>query len=197
MAQDSGLAYRGLLLLGMMLILVTLVGFVLFRRPETPPVQNATHRELAALGVAAPGTGFPASIGWGALGTLGEILPDSAGWLVRYNATVALARLGTEAVPFDVMSEMLDEKLQMRNWRFVTADGKVFVDEQAAQRTMLGALEALEEWHKHKQAVDTVGKDNPGLQRVYAAVDRLTHSPSTDIQQRAESVKKKIESGNW
>jgi hypothetical protein len=197
MAQDSGLVLRGLLLLGMILVLVTVVLFVVFRPAENPPLQETARPELISLGVPVVGTQAPANVNWGALAALGSALPDAPGWEVRYNATLALARKGTVEMPFDVLRDMLDEKLQMRNFQALTPQGLLVVDEQAARRTVLNALKALEEWHKHKVAVDKVGKSNQELQRVYAAVDTLTQSFNKVVKQEAELVNQKIASGKW
>ena len=197
MAQNSGLVYRGLLLLGMMLVLVTLVLFVVFRRAETPPLESTQDGGLVVSALPTPGLTFPGPINWGALAKLSEKLPASPGWNVRYTATLALARAGSEQVPFDVLAQMLDEDLQMRNWLAHTEDGKVFVDEQSARRTVHNGLRGVVQWHEHKEAVDKVGKDNPGLLRVYAAVNKLTLSHDSALQQEAQSIKKKIDSGKW
>jgi hypothetical protein len=198
MAQNSGLIYRGLLLLGMMLVLVTLVLFVVFRRTETPTLQTITQDGgLVVSALPTPGLAFPGQINWGALAKLSEQLPASPGWNVRYTATLALARAGSDQVPFDVLAQMLDEDLQLRNWLAHTEDGKVFVDEQSARRTVHNGLRGVVQWHEHKQAADKVGKDNPSLLRVYAAIDKLTLSHDSALQQEAETIKKKITSGKW
>src|SRR5208282_705557 len=117
MAQESGLAQRGLLLLGLMLAIVAVVGFVLFRPKGTPPSEDGQRPELLVLAVPSPGAGFPVFINWGAVAILSKSLPSSPGWAVRYNATVTLARRGSAKTPFDVLSEMLDEDQQLRNFR--------------------------------------------------------------------------------
>jgi hypothetical protein len=197
MAQDSGLVYRGLLLLGMMLVLVALVLFVVFRRAEPSSHQNPQEAGLVVTALPTPGLTFPAQINWGALGQLSGKLPASQGWHVRYNATLALARAGSEQIPLDVLAQMLDEDMQMRNFLVLGDDGKVVADEPAARRTVFNALKGLADWHKHKEAVDKVGRDNPELLRAYAAVDRLTQSPNEELQQEAKSIMEKIASGKW
>src|ERR1700722_17498362 len=110
MAQDSGLAQRGLILLGVMLILVTAVGLILFRPRPTAPADDPVPANLAALAVPTPGGSFPTSINWAALGILGKNSPSASGWMVRYNATVALAKRGSAQLPLDVLVEMLNEQ---------------------------------------------------------------------------------------
>jgi hypothetical protein len=189
MAQESGLAQRGLLLLGLMLAIVTVVGFILFRPTSSLPPEDNRHPELAALAVPGLGACFPANINWGATAVLGERLPSSPGWGTRYNATVSLASQGSTKTPFDVLAQMLDEDQQMRNFRVRLGDGKEIANEYKARRTVLLGLKAFADWHKHKEAVRAVG-DSPELQRVYAAIDKLTTSTNDVVRKEAESVKK-------
>ena len=48
MAQESGMVQRGLLLLGLMLILVTVLGFILFRPASVAPQVQAHIEKRAA-----------------------------------------------------------------------------------------------------------------------------------------------------
>jgi hypothetical protein len=189
MAQESGFVQRGLLLLGLMLAIAAVVGFILFRPKNTPPEVDSTQPALVALAVAIPGEGFPASTNWGALAALGHNLPSSPGWQVRYNATIALARRGSTQLPFDVLCQMLDEEQQVRNFRMAIAPGKEIADEYAARRTVLDALKAFEDWQKHKEAVQAA-RDNPGLACVHAAIDKLTKSDNEVLRTEAQIVKK-------
>jgi hypothetical protein len=187
MAQNTGLVSRGLLLLGMILILVTFVGFIVLRPADTAARADAT---VAQRDMSTPG------------------------WEVRYNATEALARRGSARLPLYVLAEILDEDQQMRNFLFTTADGNQFVDETAARRTVLSGLKALAEWLKHKDAVNAVATNDAAqlvlaavpsaafpmtaeaasnavqLQRVFAAVDKLTLCTNQVVRDEAENVKK-------
>jgi len=190
---ESGLAQRGLLLLGLMLAIVAVVSFVLFRPTGNPAQEDSNRPELVALAVPNPGACFPGDINWGAMAILGQSLPSSPGWMVRYNATLALARRGSAKTPFDVLSEMLDEDRQMRNFRVRLADGKEVANEYAARETVLNALKAVEDWQKHKEAGTAVGNSSE-LQRVDAAIDKLTRSTNEVVRKEAEMVKKSIRS---
>jgi hypothetical protein len=181
MAQDKGLAIRGLL------VLVSLVALVVFRRPEAAPVPSS-QAGLVMAALPTPGLAFPGTVNWGALAALIDKMPDNAGWIVRYNAVITLARAGSARLPLDVLCQMLDEDLQLRNFPG---------DEQAARHTVSNALKALTEWHAHKEAVDKVGRDNPHLRCVYAKVERLTRSQSDALKQEAVSINAKIASGKW
>jgi hypothetical protein len=190
MAQDKELVKRGMLLFGMMLILVTLVGFVLFRPRETAPAVQSGYSELVALATANPLGVFPAQVNWPALAALGKDLRSAPGWEVRYNATLALARLGSSQLPLDVLREMLDEEQQMRNFRIYFVDGKQINDEYAARKTVLNALECFVQWHSHKDAVKAIGEENLKLKQVYAAIDSLAASENQVVREKAEAVQK-------
>jgi hypothetical protein len=193
MAQDKALAKRGLVLLAFMLALATLVGLVLWRGNRTPPQQPATdNAELVALAVPNLGAPFPAHVHWAALGKLSEMLPSSPGWEIRYNAVIVLAHRGSAKVPFHILVEMLDEQRQMRNFRATLPDGQVVADEANARRMVLNALKAVVEWHKFTSAVNAVGKDNPELRKVYAAIERLTHGTNTVLKEEAEKTRKEL-----
>jgi hypothetical protein len=196
MATDSNapLARRGLLLLGMMTAIVIAVWAMLFRgtRQEIP-TEKRDPGQLASL-VASLASGLP-GVSWSALGQFGQTLPSAPGWEVRYNATIALARRGSTRVPFDLLAEMLDEDRQMKNFRARLQDGREVPDEAAARRTVLNALKAFAEWHKHPQAVQAVGPSDPGLRRVYAAIDNLTHSPNLVVRTEAENTRLSLRKG--
>jgi hypothetical protein len=186
--QESGLAKRGLLLLGLMLAIAAVVGFVLFRPTSTPVPEDDLHPELIAAAVPGMGASSLYEVNWGALASLSQLLPSSPGWQVRYNTTLTYARRGSPNLPLAVLSEMLDEDRQMRNFRARLADGKDVPDEYAARQTVYNALHYFGEWQQHKDAVASA-QANPELQRVYAAVDKLTHSKNDVLRKEAERVK--------
>src|SRR5260370_18760445 len=65
------------------------------------------------------------------------------GWEVRYNATIALARRGSERVKdeqvWENLQEMLDEEQQLRNSRRKLKDGAEVPDEAGAPVTLIPA----------------------------------------------------------
>ena len=185
---------RGLLLLGMMLVIVTMVWVVLMRSQGEMPTPDTSHPEVIALAIPNPVGLFPDQVNWGVLVALSENLPSSPGWQVRYNATLALARLGSGNLPFDVLSEMLDEHRQKRNFRMKVADGAFLADDYAAHRTILNALKATEDWHKHPEALKVVAANQSQLDRVYAAIDKLVESKNDAVREEAQRVKKSIRS---
>src|SRR5438132_1667989 len=84
---NADLRKRGLLLLGLVAVIAAVVLLVLVRWPNQGTPQ-------------APPEG---------------VTPSEPGWEIRYQATVTLARRGSEKVPFDLLREMLDENQQLRN----------------------------------------------------------------------------------
>src|SRR5688572_29917259 len=113
--QDSGLIKRGLGLLALMSLLVVVLLTIMFNR-NTPYVPAASARpEAHAAALVRFDAPFPASVAWGGLYQVGEIMPSAPGWEVRYNAVQAQARRGSPHVRWDVMREMLDEGQQLRN----------------------------------------------------------------------------------
>ncbi|HYT89982.1 MAG TPA: hypothetical protein VEL76_14850 [Gemmataceae bacterium] len=191
---NSGLTHRGLVLLGLMAAVVVVLWAVLRPSRQTPPEAAGKPDLPAALVCPIVGT-FPASVPWSSVGRMDGVMPSAPGWQVRYNATVALARRGSPRLPFDILSEMLDEDRQMRNWRARLQDGREVPDEAAARRTVLAALKVFAEWHKHADAVKTVGADNPDLRKVYAAVEKLTHSPNQVVKMEATNVRLNLPKG--
>ncbi|MFO0809082.1 MAG: hypothetical protein U0746_10695 [Gemmataceae bacterium] len=81
-----------------------------------------------------------------------------AGWEVRYNAALALARRGsdkaTDPVILDTLKEMLDEPQQLRNFRTRLKDGREVPDDQAARETVVGTLRAVADLHRKRPDAD-------------------------------------------
>src|SRR5262245_45480754 len=126
--SGSGLVGRGLMLLGVLLVVVYLFWTLLVRGPQQELPTETRRPEVVAALVVAPATAFPAAVPWPSLGKTAELLPSARGWKVRYNATITLARRGSPEVPFDILAEMLDESLQMRNFRARLQNGREVPD---------------------------------------------------------------------
>jgi hypothetical protein len=103
---------------------------------------------------------------------------SAPGWEVRYNATLALARRGSDKVRLDVMEEMLDPDRQMQNFRTRPKNGPETTDERGACEAVVGALDRLVELHQQRPGLD--------LSEVHPAVEKLRHSPNRAVQVRAE-----------
>jgi hypothetical protein len=214
MAQGLSLVQRGFLLLGgMLLIAGGVLGWMFFspggNNPAGTSARTADTQPVTAV-VFVPSPGFPATVAWGQLAYLEGKLPSTPGWAVRYNAAIALARRGSQHVPWEVVREMLDEAQQLRNRRVLVQDRWV-IDEVRARQTVLNALKAVVHWHQRVAA--TPGSDQAvlvcasassfpatiawgplacldgtrarELQRVRAAIDRLRHSDNAVLRKEA------------
>lgn len=117
-----------------------------------------------------------------------ERVPSSAmsptGWEIRYNATLALARRGSDKVPLDELQEMLNEDQQLRNFTAQTQNGEPTADEQAARMTVIKALEATGALHQKQPKLD--------LRALNGAIDKLTHSANLTVREKAQATQKEL-----
>jgi hypothetical protein len=185
--EDKGLIFRGLLLLTLIGVLVTFVlGFMLWRQPPTVVEAVQTPPESLVAMAAAPSCGgFPSGVSWWAVQQMADALPSEPGWEVRYNAAASLARRGSDAVPWALIREMLDENRQKRNYLTHSADGKAVYDEVAARANMITALHVLSAWHEKQEAAKKADDVPPELRDIYAQVERLTQSPFAELKTQA------------
>jgi hypothetical protein len=100
---------------------------------------------------------------------------------VRYNATVALARKGSEKTRLDVLEEMLDESRQRENFQLRTNDGRDIADESTVSLTIVTALKAVVELHRKKP-----GRD---LSVLTSALDKLAENPNIALRVEAEQTR--------
>lgn len=111
-----------------------------------------------------------------------------AGWDVRYNAVLALARRSSpklnDMVVQELFKEMLDEEQQMRNFRTKLKDGREVSDTVAARTAVLGAVKALEEY-KIKNASADLSMYRPALEKLQA-------SPNAMLKQESQRLLDKI-----
>jgi hypothetical protein len=188
MAADTKIVQRGLLLLLLVGALAGTVLVIMLRRPGRAESTPLPRVETLAPFLVVPPTDFPASLTWSALFQIGDALPSKPGWEIRYTATRVLALRGSTKMPLDILCEMLDEGRQLRNFQVKLATGKTIADEAAAQQEVLIALKAVAEWHSHADAVKAVGPDNPELQKVYQAVEKLKQSSNNVVRTRAQET---------
>jgi hypothetical protein len=186
-SEETGLAKRGLLLLGFMVALAAVVLFILLKGPTTPTrtEQRLERPVVPLIQAAAP---FPGSLPWATFVQLAEQAPSAPGWEIRYNAALALARRGSPHTPWHIVHEMLDIEQQRRNFRVELRSGKIVADEEAALRTVYNTLGAIADWHK-KTTTDRMGQLPEGLARVYEDVDRLTQSSYAELRVQADRVR--------
>jgi hypothetical protein len=107
-----------------------------------------------------------------------------AGWEVRYNAALALARRGSQHVKdpevWDTVLEMVDEDQQLRNFRTKTDDGREVVDDNGARTTVIGALQAVQDLHRKQPQVE--------LSPLKAPIEKLTHSSNPTVAVQAKQA---------
>ncbi len=76
------------------------------------------------------------------------------GLTIRYNATIALARRGSDKLRLGLLEEMLDQDLLRQRFVVAGPDGKDIVDEALVSKTLEGAMEAVAELHHRKPERD-------------------------------------------
>jgi hypothetical protein len=113
-----------------------------------------------------------------------EAITKVPGLKIRYNATVALARRGSDKAPLGVLQEMLDEPLQRDNFVLRRKNGEEVPDEATVRVTALTALQAVSELHRKRPERD--------LSSLYPAVETFAHSPNTALQTEAERTLKAL-----
>jgi hypothetical protein len=187
-AENTRIVQRGLVLLALVGAISLVVLIALLRRsgPGEQRTENLPAQTVALFH--APTGDFPASLPWGALHQLGDALPSSPGWEIRYTATRVLANHGSPKIRLGVLCEMLDEQRQLRNFQAKLTDGRVVPDEGAAAEEVVIALRAVSEWHKHSAAVQAVGPESPQMQKLTRAVEKLTHSQNNVVRTRAHET---------
>lgn len=108
-----------------------------------------------------------------------------AGWEVRYNAVLALLRRGstevTQADVWDTVVEMLDEDQQLRNFRTKDDDGREVLDENGARTTVIGTLQALQEFHRKQPKTDLAAVKEP--------IEKLARSPNATVSLKAKEAR--------
>jgi hypothetical protein len=159
-----------------------------------------SKRGLVPLGLAALvlGVGLLLWLRWP-----GQTIPDEPpadvkasprGWQIRYNATLSLAARGSKKVRLDLLQEMLDENVQLKNFRLKTRGNTRDVpDEAGARRTVLNTLKAIAEWHQKLDVARayTSQEDKKDLEKVYAAIDRLADKGTNPVL-RTEAERTRI-----
>jgi hypothetical protein len=105
---------------------------------------------------------------------------------VCYNATNALARRGSTQTPLGVLEEMLDEVRLREIFRIRDKNGTDRPDDAAAVQTVIVALKATAELHRH----------NPKLvnDALRAAVNKLTSNQA--VANEAEKTKHVLDAGS-
>jgi hypothetical protein len=114
---------------------------------------------------------------------------NAPGFEIRYNATIALAHMGSDHIKerLDILQEMLDEQQQLRSFRQRIVDGKLLPENEAppdpvAARTAVeAALKAIAELHRKKPDLD--------LSSLLPAIEKLTKSDNAVLRTEAERTR--------
>jgi hypothetical protein len=100
---------------------------------------------------------------------------------VRYNATVALARRGSDKVRTGLLRDMLDEQKQRANFfRQYLKDGREVCDEATVYNTLHTTLKALVELHRKNPQFD--------LSELHEAIGRLRSCSNVTVRTQAEET---------
>lgn len=107
------------------------------------------------------------------------------GWAIRYNAALALANRGSDAVTNDpvvqdLLKEMLDYNQQLRNSRVEARPGVEVANPAEAGVTVAGAIHALAEFHRQKPQAD--------LTPFRPTLDKLASGPERTLAREAKSL---------
>lgn len=114
----------------------------------------------------------------------------AGGWEIKYTATVALARRGSDLVKghFDTLEEMLDEEQQQANCKVRGNDGRELVNEPAATSNVTTALKALVELHRRKPDLD-LSKFNPAIQKLLDSKNPLLRNEAEKTRTALQASK--------
>jgi hypothetical protein len=107
------------------------------------------------------------------------------GLRIRYKATEALARRGSEKIKnrLAILREMLDEDKQRENFRTELQGGREVPDENLVYSTVRGALRGITELHHRQPTLD--------LTSLYPAIEKLSESSIREL--RTETQRTQIE----
>jgi hypothetical protein len=111
--------------------------------------------------------------------------PSNPGWKIRYDATIALARRGSDKTDIDILEQMLGETTQRANFRTKQSNGQEVVDEQGMYRMLDATLDAIAQYRdKHS---------NPKADaQLKPAVEKLTESQNHAVREKAKDLLQKL-----
>jgi hypothetical protein len=161
---NAALRTRGLLVFGLVAVIAAGVLLVILRLPSQATPQ-------------APPEG---------------VTPSAPGWEIRYQATVTLARRGSDKVPLETLREMLDEQQQLRNCVTKLQDGREVSNEAAARTNVISALKAIVEWNKSDAAARARKERPEEVERLFEAIDKLRESPNAPLRAEVEKAREAL-----
>jgi hypothetical protein len=110
--------------------------------------------------------------------------PEGVGFVVRVNATIALARRGSKQTPLGLLATMLDESALEKIFVLRYKDGRETPDKAKAARVILDALEALCKLHAAQPGLD--------YSRFRAPVEGLAGSADRTLRTEAEKTRDEL-----
>jgi hypothetical protein len=113
-----------------------------------------------------------------------EALTKVPGLKIRYNATVALARRGSDQARLGVLQEMLDESVQRHNFVLKRKNGDEVPDDVTIRVTMATALQAVAELHRKKPECD--------LSKLHPLIEEIAHGGNATLQTEASRTLKAL-----
>jgi hypothetical protein len=115
-----------------------------------------------------------------------EAVTRVPGLRIRYNATVALARRGSDKARLGVLQEMLDESMQRQNFILKGKNGEEKPDEAMVRVTVATALQAVAELHRKEPERD--------LSVLSPAIAAIAHGENAALKAEAERTLKVLAS---
>jgi hypothetical protein len=99
---------------------------------------------------------------------------------IRYNATVALARRGSDRVRIAILEEMLDEPSLQETFRVVFQDGREEPDKFTVWLTLSSTLSAVAELHRLNPGID--------LSPLVPKIEALTEHANPNLRTEAKTT---------
>jgi hypothetical protein len=162
-SDDNGFVKRGFYLFGAMALLVAVVLFIIFYNPDRAPPTE--FKDLPNR-------------------------PSAPGWNIRYNATIALLRRGSDQVPWREVREMLDEKQQLKNSEVKRPDGRMLPNESEARRFVIAALRAIADWKRKSAETGKNVDDIAALPAIREQIDQLAKSSIPELNVQAVETRR-------
>jgi hypothetical protein len=132
-----------------------------------------------------------------------ELAPSRPGWGVRYDATLALARRGSDRIKdqvrLDEFREMLDEEQQLRNFTKFPDDPPLpgqpphktaVTDAAGAYNTVITALKVMAELHRKRPDLNLCQLDP----EIGQQLDKLAQSSNPAVRREAERTRQQLTS---
>jgi hypothetical protein len=105
---------------------------------------------------------------------------------IRYNATIALARRGSNRVRMGLLEEMLDESSLQETFRVILKSGQEAPDDATVWLTLTSALSAVAELHRQDPHLD--------LSPLLPKINALAEHPNSRLRTEAQTTQSALTS---